>query len=145
MQGWRHVKVTARSTAKEGAHGRPEQGDGPVPTAALIRVVLDTLHRPMPAALYEAVPLVDARRLLRQLGFRDPPKPGSGLKRAVLEFAVGSKPGREQRRPTHERGHRTTTAGETQRHAVPATANGRLTMAKARRKLTGLYPSQPLC
>jgi hypothetical protein len=56
-----------------------------------------------------------------------------------------SKQGLDQRLPTQERVRRTTTAWETQRNAVQATVNWRFTIAKARRKLKRLYPSQPLC
>jgi hypothetical protein len=145
VQGWRHVKVTDRRTAKDCAHGRHELVDVHVPPAALISVVRDNLHTPTPAAVSDALPPGDARRLLRTLDCRETPTHGSWLKMADIALAVVSKPGLDQRLPTQERVRRTTTAGDTQRHAVQATVNGRFTIAKARRKLKGWDPSPPLC
>ena len=145
LQGWRHVKVTDRRTAKDFAHCMQELVDVHFPKAALISVVLDNLNTHTPAALYEAFPPAEARRLLRKLEFRYTPKHGSWLNMAEIEFAVVSKQGLDQRLPTQERVRRTTTAWETQRNAVQATVNWRFTIAKARRKLKRLYPSQSLC
>jgi hypothetical protein len=108
-------------------------------------VCLDNLNTHTPAALYEAFPPMEARRLLRKLDFRYTPKHGSWLNMAEIEFAVVSKQGLDQRLPTQERVRRTTTAWETQRNAVQATVHWRFTITKARRRLKCLYPSQPLC
>jgi hypothetical protein len=145
LQGWRHVKVTDRRTAKDFAYWMQELVDVHFPKAAVMSVVLDNLHTHTPAALYATFPPGDARRLLRKLDFRDTPKHGSWLKMAAIEFAVVSKQGLDQRLPTQERVRRTTDAWETQRHAVQATVNWRVTVAKARRQLKRLSPSQPLC
>jgi hypothetical protein len=145
LQGWRHVKVTDRRTAKDFAYCMQELVDVHFPKAAVISVVLDNLNTHTPAALYEAFPPVQARRLLRKLDWRYTPKHGSWLNMAEIEFAVVSKQGLDQRLPTQEMVRRTTTAWETQRNAVQATVNWRFTIAKARRKLKRLYPSQPLC
>ena len=145
LQGWRHVKVTDRRTAKDFAYCMQELVDVHFPKAAVISVVLDNLNTQTPAALYEAFPPAEARRLLRKLDWRYTPKHGSWLNMAEIEFAVVSKQGLDQRLPTQERVRRTTTAWEPQRNAVQATVNWRFTIAKARRKLKRLYPSQPLC
>jgi hypothetical protein len=63
---------------------------------------------------------------------------------AEVEFVVLSRRGLDQRLPTHEMVRRTA-AGEKSRHVVQATVQWRFTVAKARRKLKRLYPSQPLC
>jgi DDE superfamily endonuclease len=145
LKGWRHVKVTDRRTAKDFAYCMQELVDVHFPKAALISVVLDNLNTHTPAALYEAFPPAEARRLLRKLDFRYTPKHGSWLNMAEIEFAVVSKQGLDQRLPTQEMVRRTTTAWETQRNAVQATVHWRFTIAKARRKLKRLYPSQPVC
>jgi hypothetical protein len=145
LQGWRHVKVTDRRTAKDFAYCMQELVDVHFPKAAVISVVLDNLNTHTPAAVYEAFPPAEARRLLRKLDWRYTPKHGSWLNMAEIEFAVVSKQGLDQRLPTQEMVRRTTTAWETQRNAVQATVNWRFTIAKARRKLKRLYPSQPLC
>jgi len=50
-QGWRHVKVTDRRTAKDLAHCLRELVDGPFPKAVVIRAVMDNLNTHTPAAL----------------------------------------------------------------------------------------------
>ncbi len=145
LQGWRHVKVTNRRTAKDFAHCMRDLVDVHFPKAAVIRVVLDNLNTHTPAALYEAFPPAEARRLLRKLDVRYTPKHGSWLNMAEIEFAGVSKQGLDQRLPTQEMVRRTTEAWETQRNALQATVNWRFTLAKARRKLKRLYPSQSLC
>jgi hypothetical protein len=93
LKGWRHVKVTDRRAAKDFAHCMQELVDVHFPKAAVISVVLDNLNTHTPAALYEAFPPAEARRLLRQLDFRYTPKHGSWLNMAEIEFAVVSKQG----------------------------------------------------
>jgi transposase len=145
LKGWRHVKVTDRRTAKDFAHCLRELVDVHFPKAAVISVVLDNLNTHTPAALYEAFPPAEARRLLRKLDFRYTPKHGSWLNMAEIEFAVVSKQGLNQRLPTQERVRRTTETWETQRNALQATVKWRFTIAKARHKRKRLYPSQCLC
>jgi hypothetical protein len=145
LKGWRHVKVTDRRTAKDFAHCIQELVDVHFPKAAVISVVLDNLNTHTPAALYEAFPPAEARRLLRKLDFRYTPKHGSWLNMAEIEFAVVSKQGLDQRLPTQEMVRRATTAWEIQRNAVQARVDWRFTVAKARRKLKRLYPSQAMC
>jgi DDE superfamily endonuclease len=145
LQGWRHVKVTDRRTAKDFAYCMRELVDVHFPKAAVISVVLDNLNTHTPAALYEAFPPAEARRLLRRLDFRYTPKHGSWLNMAEVEFAVLSRQGLDQRLPTQEMVRHTTAAWETSRNVVQATVQWRFTIAKARRKLKRLYPSQPLC
>jgi hypothetical protein len=140
-QGWRHVKVTDRRTAKDFAHCMQELGDVHFPKATLISVVLDNLNTHTPAALYEAFTPPEARRLLRKLDFRYTPKHGSWLKMAEIEFAVLSIQGLDRRLPDQETVCRTTMAWQTQRNAAQAKVNWRFTIAKARRKLKRLYPS----
>lgn len=145
LRGWRHVQVTDRRTAKDFAHCMQELVDVHFPKAAVISVVLDNLNTHTPAALYEAFPPAEARRLLRKLDVRYTPKPGSWLHMAEIEFAVVAKQGLDQRLPTQEMVRRATTAWEIQRNAVQARVNWRFTIAKARRKLKRLYPSQAMC
>jgi hypothetical protein len=125
LQGRRHVKVTDRRTAKDFAYCMQEMVDVHFPKAAVISVALDNLNTHTPAALYEAFPPMEARRLLRKLDFRYTPKHGSWLNMAEIEFAVVPKQGLDQRLPTQERVRRTTTAWETQRNAVQATVHWR--------------------
>ena len=58
------------------------------PDAKLIRLVVDNLNTPTPAALYEAFAPAEARRITRKLEFHYTPKHGSWLNMAECEFAV---------------------------------------------------------
>jgi DDE superfamily endonuclease len=75
---WRHVKVTDRRTAQDVAPCRKELVDSHFPQATLSRVVLDHLHTPTPAALYETCAPAEARRMLQKLDVRYPPSTGAG-------------------------------------------------------------------
>jgi hypothetical protein len=69
LQGWRHVKVTNRRTAQDVAHWMKDLVDIHFPEAAVVSVVLDTLHTQMPAALSATFPPAEACRIRRQLDF----------------------------------------------------------------------------
>ena len=90
LQGWRHVKVTARHTTQDFTHGLQDLADIHFPQATVIRVVSDNLHTHTPAALYATFPPAEACRLLHKLDFHDTPRPGSWLNMAEIEFAVVS-------------------------------------------------------
>jgi hypothetical protein len=51
LQGWRHVKVRTRRTARDFAHCRQDLVDHHCPRARVISVVLDNLNTHTPAAL----------------------------------------------------------------------------------------------
>lgn len=140
-QGWRHVKVPDRRTAQDFAHGLKDLVDIHCPEATLMSVVMDNLNTHTPAALYEAVPPTEARRILRKLDLRYTPKHGSWLNMAEMEFAVLSTQSLDQRLPSHAVARRTITAGETHRHAEQINVHWRFTISKARRTLKRLYPS----
>ncbi len=88
---WRHVDVTDRRTKHDFAHQMRELVDRHFPDATTIRVVLDNLNTHTPAALYEAFPPPEARRVLRTLEFHYTPKHGSWLNMAELEFSMLSR------------------------------------------------------
>ena len=141
LGGWRHVQVTDRRTAQDFAQCLQELVDHHFPQATLISVVLDHLHTPTPAALYETFRPAEARRLLQHLDFRSTPKPGSWLHRAAIEFAVLSTPCLNRRIPDQAPVRRRVDAWEAGRNAATAIIKWRFTTAKARRKLLRLYPS----
>lgn len=58
------------------------------PHAHRIRVVLDNLSTHTPAALYQAFPAPEARRILRRLEFHYTPKHASWLNRVEIEIGV---------------------------------------------------------
>jgi hypothetical protein len=140
LQGWRHVKVTARRTTQDFAHCMQDLVDIHFPQTTVISVVLDNLNTHTPAALYATFPPAEARRILRKLDFRYTPTHGSWLNRAAIEFAVVSTQCLGRRLGDQETVRRAVAAWETQRNAEKATVDWRFTTAKARRKLRHIYP-----
>jgi len=67
LAGWRHIKVTRRRPKKDGTRGVKQLVDEFYPDAIRLRVVLDNLNMPLPAALYEVFEPAEARRLLDKL------------------------------------------------------------------------------
>jgi DDE superfamily endonuclease len=141
LQGWRHIKVTARRTAQDFAHCMQDMVDHHFPKAQVISVVLDNLNTHTPAALYETFAPAEARRILRKLDFRYTPNHGSWLNMAAIEFAVVTKPCLNQRIPDPVTVGQKIAAWETCRNAARATVQWQFTTAKARHKLQGLYPA----
>jgi hypothetical protein len=99
LQGWRHIKVTARRTAQDFAHCRQDLVDQHFPKAQVISGVLDNVNTHTPAALYETFAPAEARRILRKLDFRSTPNHGSWLNMAEIAFAVVTQPCLNQRIP----------------------------------------------
>ncbi len=73
-RSWRKVKVTERRTAGDFAQCMRELVDMHYPQASRIRVVLDNLSTHTPAALYQALPPAEARRILQRIEFHYPPQ-----------------------------------------------------------------------
>jgi hypothetical protein len=140
LQGWRHLQVTARRTAQDGAPWRPALLDHHGPTAQVIRGGLDTLTPQTPAALSDTLAPADARRRRWKLDFRETPTQGRWRNRAAIAGAVVAKPGLDQRRPHPSPGRRKLADGAAPRKAAQAPVHGPLTPAKARRQRRGRYP-----
>jgi DDE superfamily endonuclease len=140
LQGWRHVKVTARRTTQDLAHCMQDLVEVHFPQATVISVVLDNLNTHTPAALYATCPPAEACRIARKLDFHDTPKHGSWLNMAAIEFAVVSTQCLGQRLGDQATVRHVVAAWETQRNAAKATVDWRFTTAKARRKLRHIYP-----
>jgi transposase len=85
---WRKVKVTERRAADDFAHCMRDLVDLHYPQAERIRVVLDNLSTHTPAALYQALPASEARRILRRLEFHYTPKHASWLNMVEIEIGV---------------------------------------------------------
>jgi hypothetical protein len=138
---WRHVDVTDRRTKHDFAQQMRDLVDRHFPHATTIRVVLDNLNTHTPAALYEAFPPTEARRILRKLEFHYTPVHGSWLNMAELEFSMLARQCLSRRlgdRPTLAT---EIAAWETARNKQRATISWHFTVDDARRKLHRLYPS----
>jgi transposase len=87
-RSWRKVKVTDRRAAQDFAACMRDLTDVHFPKAERIRVVLDNLSTHSPAALYQAMPASEARRVLRRLEFHYTPKHASWLNMVEIEIGV---------------------------------------------------------
>lgn len=141
LSGWRHVDVTARRTKHDFAQQMRELVDRHFPAAERIRVVLDNLNTHTPAALYEALPPDEARRILRKLEFHYTPLHGSWLNMAELEFSMLSRQCLGRRIGDRDTLVSEVAAWETSRNTQRATIHWQFTVHDARRKLHRLYPS----
>ena len=63
LEGWRHVEVTDRRTARDYAQVLKDLSDTQFPAAKKIVLVQDNLSTHKPASLYQAFPAAEARRL----------------------------------------------------------------------------------
>jgi hypothetical protein len=139
--GWRHVAITARRTKLDFAQQMKWLVDECYPDAQLIRVVLDNLSTHRPAALYEAFPPDEARRILRRLEFHYTPKHGSWLNMVELEISVFDRQCWDRRIGDVETLHCQTQALQEQRNAARATVNWHFTCRDARIRMRRIYPS----
>jgi transposase len=141
LAGWRHVEVTERRTSTEFAHQMRALVDVHYPDAERIAVVLDNLSTHSPAALYQAFPPAEARRLLKRLAFHYTPKHGSWLNMAELEFSALSRQCLGHRIPDQPTLRREIAAWQRTRNAERGTVQWRFTVTDARTKLHRLYPA----
>jgi hypothetical protein len=139
--GWRHVEVTDRRTKDDFAHQMQALVDRHFPDATVIRIVLDNLNTHTPAALYEAFPPAEARRILKKLEFHYTPVHGSWLNMAELEFSMLFRQCLGRRIPDRDTLTTEISAWETARNEQRATITWQFTVEDARCKLHRLYPS----
>ena len=141
LEGWRHVKITDRRTTIDYAHVLKELSDIHFLHAAKIVLVQDNLNTHGPAALYEAFPAPEARRLVTRFEWHYSPKHGSWLDLAQSELGHLAKQCLDRRIPDKISLMREIAAWEKLRNSKHATANWHFTTEKARVKLKHLYPS----
>jgi hypothetical protein len=141
LGAWRHVDVTDRRTKHDFAQQMRDLVDRHCPDATTIRVVLDNLTTHTPAALYEAFPPAEARRLLRKLRFHHTPVHGSWLNLAELEFSMLSRQCLGRRIGDRDTLATEIAAWETARKEQRAAIHWQFTVDDARPKLHRLYPS----
>jgi hypothetical protein len=141
LEGWRHVKVTARRTKTDFAAVIRELVDVHFPAADKIVLVMDNLNTHKPASLYEAFPPAEARRLIEKLEIHYTPKHGSWLDMAETELSILTKQCLDRRIPDADTLTREVTAWQAERNAAQATIDWQFTTAQARTKLKRLYPS----
>ena len=141
LEGWRHVQVTNRRTRVDWAYCLQEVVDVHFPRAEDIVLVSDNLNTHKPAALYEAFPPQEARRMREKLEWHHTPKHGSWLNMAELELSVLQRQCLDRRLPDQDTIKREVAAWDQERNQHAVQVNWRFTTADARIKLKQLYPS----
>jgi hypothetical protein len=139
-QGWRTVTVTSQRTRYDFAEQMRALVDEHYPQADRIRVVLDNLNTHTVAALYEAFPAAEARRLARKLEFHHTPVHGSWLNMVEIELSVLARQCLQQRIGSAERLQAVVTGWAQERTAARQTVHWRFTTEAARTKLGHRYP-----
>jgi hypothetical protein len=111
------------------------------PTAERIRLVVDNLNTPTPAALYGVFAPAEARRITRKLEFHYTPKHGSWLNRAECELAVLAGQCLDRRIPNIETLREEIAAWQGPRNQLQTKIHWQFGTDVARVKLKRLYPS----
>ncbi|WP_425219053.1 IS630 family transposase [Ralstonia solanacearum] len=132
---WRKVKVTERRTADDFAQCMRDLVDIHYPQAPRIRVVLDNLSTHTPAALYQALPPVEARRILQRIEFHYTPKHASWLNMVEIEIGVLRSQCLDRRIDCRDRLITEVAAWEQLRNASGARINWMFSTETARKKL----------
>lgn len=140
LAGKRHVRITERHTMIDFAESMKWLVDVLYPEAILIRIVLDNLGTHKPAALYEAFPPEEARRILKKLEFHFTPKHGSWLDMAEIELSALSR-SLKQHIPDQTILEKEVQAITNERNEIHAIINWQFRTKDARIKLLHLYPS----
>ena len=141
LLGWRHVEVTERRTAKDFAEVVRWLVEDVHDEAEGVVLVVDNLNTHKPAALYEAFPPEQARRIAEKVEWHYTPKHGSWLNMAEIELSVLERQALGDRRESQEQMARVTGTWEEDRNERGVEVKWRFTTADARIKLHRLYPS----
>jgi hypothetical protein len=141
LQGQRWVAVSERRTKVDSAHQIRELVDVHYPDAERIVLVLNNLNTHTPAALYDAFPPTEAKRILDKLELHYTPKHGSWLNIAEIELSVLSRQCLDRRVPDMATLGREVTAWEEHRNSAACPVDWRFTTDDARIKLKRLHPS----
>jgi len=141
LAGKRYVKVTERKTKTDWAAFIKEIADKHYPLAQKIRLVMDNLATHKPAALYEAFPPEEAKRIWDRFEFIYTPKHGSWLNMAEIELNVLMGQCLNRRIDNIETIKQEVNAWQQDRNNKEATINWQFTNDKARIKLKKLYPT----
>ena len=139
-RSWRHVKVTDRRAAEDFAACMRDLADVHYPQAERIRVVLDNLSTHSAAALYQALPAPEARRILRRLEFHHTPKHASWLNMVEIEIGVLRSQCLDRRIDSRQMLVREIAAWLRRRNASGARINWMFSTDNARTKMRRAYP-----
>jgi hypothetical protein len=138
--GWRQITITTQRTGVDFAHALRELVDQAFPAAERIVLVLDNLNTHRPAALYQAFPPHEARRILERLEWHFTPTHGSWLNIAELEWAVLTRQCLDRRIPTQAVLVQEVAAWVARRNRAAVRVAWRFSVHHARQKLAHVYP-----
>jgi hypothetical protein len=141
LQARRWLQVTDRRTKRDWAGQIKDLVDARYPEAERIVLVLDNLNTHTPAALYEAFPPEEAKRLTDKLEIHHTPKHGSWLNIAEIELSVLSRQCLDRRVPDFATLQAEVAAWQRYRDTHGGRVDWHFTTADARVKLKRLYPS----
>jgi DDE superfamily endonuclease len=140
LAGWRHVEMTERRTKLDYAECIRWLVDCAYPEAEYLRIVQDNLNTHTPAALYEAFPPEEARRILRRVEFHYTPKHGSWLNMAEIEISIFQRGCLSRRIDCLGTLRRRINTLERTRNQERCSISWQFTTNEARLKLPHLYP-----
>jgi hypothetical protein len=141
LAGRRWVDVTDHRTKVDWAEQIRALVDVRYPEAERIVLVMDNLNTHTPAALYEAFPPAEAKRLADKLEIHYTPKHGSWLNIAEIELSVLGRQCLDRRVPDVATLQTHVAAWQDRRNATGGTVDWRFTTEDARIKRKRLYPS----
>jgi transposase len=137
----RVTKITARRTAVDFAEWLRDLVDVHYASTERIRLVLDNLSTHTPAALYQAFPPAEARRVLRRLEFHYVPKHASWLNMVEIEIGVLSAQCLDRRIPDVATLDHEVDAWTRARNTAGARVRWMFGIEQARVKLGHAYPA----
>jgi transposase len=137
----RYTKVTARRTAVDFAEWLRDLVDVHYAGTERIRLVLDNLSTHTPAALYQAFPPAEARRVLRRLEFHYVPKHASWLNMVEIEIGALSAQCLDRRIPDMSMLDHEVDVWTRARNAAGARIRWMFGIEQARVKLGHTYPA----
>jgi hypothetical protein len=141
LQARRWTDVTAHRTKVDWAEQIKDLVDRRYPEAERIVLVMDNLNTHTPAALYEAFPPTEAKRLAGKLEIHHTPKHGSWLNITEIELSVLSRQCLDRRVPDLATLQAEVAAWQAERDRTSHRIEWRFTADDARIKLKHLYPS----
>jgi len=144
LAGRRHVTPTDRRAIPDFAAQMRYLCDEMYPEAEVIRVVLDNLNTHTFGSLFATYPAEEAWRLARRLEFHFTPKHASWLNMAECELSVLSRQCLDRRLPSKEAVAAEVGPWEAERNRAGVRLMWSFRVADARRKLSHLYPQDPL-
>lgn len=141
LAGVRHVQVTRRKTSVDFAQFLKQVSEVWYAQATRIVLVCDNLNTHTPAALYQAFPPAEARRLVQRFEWHYTPKHGSWLNVAEMELSVLARQCLDRRIADEATLIREVAAWEQYRNRNTVKVHWQFNTADARTKLHRLYPT----